>query len=281
MKALIVIPVFNAEPAVHQVIDDVLDAVEEPVLVVDDGSQPELRVRRHDRIEMLRWPENEGKGAALQKAMQWAWERNFSHIVTIDGDGQHRPKDILLLLQKSKNQETSIIIGARVFDETVPWISRFGRRFSNFWVRYQTGVTVSDSQSGFRMYPLAELQGLKFFTKRYDFEIEILVRGIWRGLTVEEVDVGVIYASKQERISHFHKFWDNARITALNIALIAYSLIFYHRSLFKVVLAGIIAFASGMIAPLTWAILLGVFVCVIFKVNVMLFAVALLGLKLL
>ncbi len=280
MKPLIVVPVFNAEPVIHGVIDDLLVAVDWPLLVVDDGSEPKLQIRHHKRIEVLRLDENKGKGAALQKAMQWGWENKYTHILTIDGDGQHRANDAPLLLQKSASAEKSIIIGARVFDETVPWISRFGRRFSNFWVRYQTGVAVSDSQSGLRIYPLIELHDLKYFTQRYDFEIEVLVRGIWRGLSVEEVDVGVIYAPKEERISHFHKFWDNARITLLNIVLIAYSLVFYQRSLIKVVLAGIIAFVCGTMTSLTWAILLGLLVCVIFRFNIVLFAVALLGLKL-
>src|SRR5262249_27039737 len=98
--------------------------------------------------------------------------------------------------------------------------SRFGRKFSNFWVRYETERSISDSQSGLRIYPLFHLQNLRFRTRRYDFEIEVLIRLLWKGVKPREVEVEVHYPESSERVTHFRKGWDNLRISLLNTALV-------------------------------------------------------------
>jgi predicted LPLAT superfamily acyltransferase/uncharacterized protein (DUF2062 family) len=112
----------------------------------------------------------------------------------------------------------------------VPEISKFGRKFSNFWVSYQTGSHIKDSQSGFRLYPLLPLQTMTFYTTHYDFEIEVLIRLLWAGVHVREIEIDVFYPEGPERISHFNKFWDNLRISTLNTMLVAISLFRTHRS---------------------------------------------------
>jgi len=267
MKVLVVVPVYNCEPIVHSVIEDILKQTQLNVLVIDDGSIPSLEIRKDDRLSLVSHKENRGKGFAIRTALTWAQENSYTHILCIDGDGQHRAEDISLLLKKCDETPEGIIIGSRIFDETVPGVSRFGRLFSNFWVQYQTGKKLTDTQSGLRIYPIQHFQNLSFFTGRYDFEIEILVRGLWGGVPVDEVSVGVIYPSKEERISHFDKFWDNLRLTGLNVLLVAYSLVFYHRSLFRVFLAGGIAFLAALFPSLVWGVVFGLFACLVFRVN--------------
>ncbi len=277
MKVLVVVPVYNAEPIIHQVIEELLSRTKLPLLVVDDGSEPQLIIQDNERIHCVRLPINQGKGMALQKALAWAKNHHFTHLLSFDGDGQHQAGDVKSLVEACRSHPKAFVIGARRFDESVPGVSRFGRRFSNFWVSYQTGVKVSDSQSGLRVYPVDELSDIPFFTRRYDFEIEVLVRGIWRGMAVVDVDVGVTYARKEERISHFNKLWDNVRITFLNIILIAYALIFYQRSRFKIVFAGVLAFICYVVAftmGVFWALFFGILTCVLFKINVIVFVVA-------
>ncbi len=265
-----VVPVFNCEPVIGSVIDSLLEYQNLPLLIVDDGSNPPVNVEENERVHLLRLNENCGKGVALQKAIHWAYEKGFSHILSFDGDGQHRAQDIEKLVSISQENPKAIVIGSRSFDDSVPKVSRFGRKFSNFWVWYQTSKHVSDTQSGLRIYPLENLEKVKFFTRRYDFEIEVLVRGIWRGHDVKEVKVGVIYPPKEERISHFNKLWDNFRITLLNIYLIAYSLVFYQRSLVKVVMAGAIGFFLTLVPNTAFAVLLGILSCVMFRINAVL-----------
>lgn len=279
MKTLLVVPVYNGEPIIQTVVKELLESTNLPLLVVDDGSNPPLHLAPHSHLHLMRLENNQGKGAAIQAAFNWAIDKDFSHILTFDGDGQHRREDIPKMLEASQKNPEALIVGARTFDSSVPGVSRFGREFSNYWVRYQTGVSVSDSQSGLRIYPLASLGELQYFTKRYDFEIEVMVRGLWRGLSVVDVQVGVIYAPKEERLSHFNKLWDNIRITLLNIYLIAYSLIFYKRGLGKVIMAGAIAFSASLIPSLGWALFMGLLACVLLKVNVVVFTIAFLFLQ--
>jgi uncharacterized protein (DUF2062 family) len=101
----------------------------------------------------------------------------------------------------------------------VPASSRFGRSFSAFWMRVQTGVKVYDMQSGFRAYPLHVLRCLKLAEPGYAFEIEVLVRAAWAGFQVHEIAVRVYYPPAAERVSHFRLLKDNARISLLNTRL--------------------------------------------------------------
>ncbi|MCL1985166.1 MAG: DUF2062 domain-containing protein, partial [Betaproteobacteria bacterium] len=114
----------------------------------------------------------------------------------------------------------AVIVGCRDFSvPDVPASSRFGRSFSAFWMRVQTGVKVRDMQSGFRAYPLHVLRCLKLAEPGYAFEVEVLVRAAWAGFRVHEIGIRVHYPPAAERVSHFRPFRDNARISLLNTRL--------------------------------------------------------------
>jgi len=119
----------------------------------------------------------------------------------------------------------ALIIGNRKLEALeVPEISRFGRKFSNFWVGYETGAIVADSQCGMRAYPLFFVQGFSFWTKGFEFEIEILTRFLWARVEVKEISIEVLYEPPEKRVSHFRKFSDNARISCLNTILVIVAL---------------------------------------------------------
>ena len=280
MQICVVIPVYNGGKNFYDVLDSYQQKISLPLLVIDDGSDPAVQINKNSSIHLIRHPKNLGKGKALQTAMQECRKLGFTHMLSFDGDGQHILSEIEKLVDMAKQHPDAIIIGARKFQEDVPGVSQFGRKFSNFWVYYQTQKKVSDTQSGMRVYPLDKLKGFHFFTGRYDFEIEVLVRAMWKNIEVIDVDVEVFYPKKEERLSHFHKLKDNARITFLNILLIAYSLIFYQRSLPKVILAGvaggILSAVSGVVLP--W--LLAVAVSVFLRLNFILILVVIACLKL-
>jgi predicted LPLAT superfamily acyltransferase/glycosyltransferase involved in cell wall biosynthesis len=242
LRALVCIPTYNNEGTIEQVVTDALEHTTLSILVVDDGSKISVQsLLRNDtckaaiasgRLHVLRLQTNQGKGVALQTAFQWSVENGFTHLLSIDGDGQHLLSEAKKLLDKSVEQPWSLIIGKRKFETAsdVPGISKFGRKFSNFWVQYQTGQGVQDSQSGYRLYPLFHVQNLKFWTKRYDFEIEVLIRLLWKGIAVHEVEIDVYYPPENERVSHFDKFWDNVRISLLNTLLVVVSLLKFNHS---------------------------------------------------
>lgn len=104
--------------------------------------------------------------------------------------------------------------------ENVPGKSSFGNKFSNFWYRFETGIDLPDTQTGFRLYPLKPISTMKFFTRKYEFEIEAIVRLAWAGVKVVAVPITVYYPPKEERISHFRPFKDFTRISIVNTVLV-------------------------------------------------------------
>ncbi len=216
MRVAVVIPVFNHGASIAKVITQA-QMLGGPVIVVDDGSTDQTPdvLTTIEGITVLRHPVNQGKGAALQTGFAAA-AACCDWVLSLDGDGQHCPADGQQLIAAAAIGEPAIVIGCRqgMVGEHVPWTSRFGRGFSNFWVWVSGGPWVHDSQSGFRLYPLPEVLHLKTQAQRYQWEVEVLVQAHKQGLPIVEVPVSVIYQPKGERISHFRPwvdFWRNAQ----------------------------------------------------------------------
>jgi len=234
---LVVVPVYNHAATLRRVVEGVLRK-HDRVLVIDDGSrEPVAALLAGLSVEVLRHLQNLGKGAALRSAADWALQRGYTHMICLDADGQHDPDDLPKFFAEIAAYPQALIVGHRDFSSaTIPGSSRFGRKFSNFWLRLQTGSRLLDSQSGFRAYPLLLFRHLKFWTRRYNFEIEVLVRSAWAGLQLRDVDISVYYPSGDERVSHFRGVMDNWRLTLLNTHLTLRSLVPWpHR---KIVAAG-------------------------------------------
>lgn len=220
IKVLLVVPVYNHGQTLRHVVEQALSAGAE-VLVVDDGSTDEgLKTLSDLGIRTVRHERNLGKGSAILTAAQEASKIGMSHIITADADGQHDPAEYRRFLPLIEENPSAIIVGKRVFDpKKSPFLSRFGRGFSNFWFRVQTGQVLKDIQSGFRAYPVELLLWLKLRRRRYAFEVEVLVKAAWAGVEMREVDISVHYPPKRERISHFRMVRDNASISWLNTLL--------------------------------------------------------------
>lgn len=178
-----------------------------------------------------------GKGLALRKGFKAACDKGFEYAITIDSDGQHSPDDLPAFIDLIDKNPGALIVGARNMNqEGIPGKSSFGHRFSNFWYRVETGINLPDTQSGYRLYPIVRLMDLSFFTVKFEFEIEVLVRAAWKGIPILSVPVSIFYAPKKERISHFRPFKDFSRISILNTALVLMAIVYkrplsYFRSL--------------------------------------------------
>ena len=187
-----------------------------PVFVVNDGSTDEtaLALEGLEGITVLTHPENSGKGAAILTGL--AAVSGAHWVVTLDADGQHQPRDAAVLFGSLKPGQRALVVGRRLGMEgaEVPWTSRWGRRFSNFWVWLACGLWIADSQSGFRAYPLPETLKLKTKARRFQFEVEVIAKAAWSGLPVLEAPVRVVYQPPGGRISHFKPgldFWRNTK----------------------------------------------------------------------
>lgn len=219
ISILIVICSYNHGASVRVVAEQALK-VHDRVLVVDDGSTDGTM----DRLKGLnvlieRHEQNRGKGAAILTGARRARLLGMTHIVTIDADGQHDPADFLRFVPLIHENPVAIIVGTRLFLRGTPLLSKFGRQFSNFWLRVQTGRSVRDCQSGFRAYPVSVLEQLRLRERGYAFEVEVLVKAAWAGVGLRNLDISVSYPPESERVSHFHLVRDNARLSLLNTKL--------------------------------------------------------------
>lgn len=217
----ILIPVYNNPQTIARVVKEVL-AYNLPIIVVDDGSDifVDKLIERDATVTVVRHSQNQGKGVALRTGALKAKEMGFSHCLTMDGDGQHFAQDIpkFLDLFDGSFDDRTMIIGVRDFKScNPPKSSVIGRRIGNFWVWVESGVWVSDTQTGFRLYPV-DFLSYPSSTVRYEFEIENLVKFLWSGANVLEVSVKTLY--DETRVTHFDKVKDNIYMTILHTKLV-------------------------------------------------------------
>jgi glycosyltransferase involved in cell wall biosynthesis len=199
------------------------------VIVVNDGSTDDTQniLDRFSEIHSISYSPNKGKGVALRQGFRAAADQGYQYAISIDSDGQHFTRDIPAFLDCLGKNPGALIIGARNMNQSsVPGKSSFGHKFSNFWFKVETGIELPDTQSGFRLYPIQRLQSMTFITRRFEFEIEVIVRAAWKGIPVISVPVSVYYAPPGERVSHFRPFADFTRISILNTFLVFISFLY-------------------------------------------------------
>ncbi|MFT3932343.1 MAG: DUF2062 domain-containing protein [Chitinophagaceae bacterium] len=222
LDVCVLIPTYNNSQSLAAVINDVAQYTNR-IIVVNDGCTDNTAqvLQNFPFLQVVTQPKNMGKGKALRTGFDFAYKQGYKYAISIDSDGQHFAKDLHLFLDKLEEDPNAIIIGARNMNqESVPGKSSFGNRFSNFWFKIETGIVMPDTQSGYRLYPLQPLQRIHFFTRRFEFEIEVLVRAAWRGVNILAVPVSVYYAPAETRVTHFRPVKDFTRISILNTVLV-------------------------------------------------------------
>jgi len=223
----VLVPTYNNEKTLRRVIGGILHYTNN-IIIVNDGSTDSTPfiLQDYPEIRIIHLPENKGKGNALKTGFRVAEKIGYSYAITIDSDGQHYPDDIPVFVEALlKESQDVLLIGNRnMAQDGIPKKSSFGNRFSNFWFWFETGIKLEDTQSGFRLYPLHKIPR-KYFTPKFEFEIEIIVRTAWRHVPVKNVPVKVLY-DPAERVSHFRPFKDFTRISILNTILVAITLVY-------------------------------------------------------
>lgn len=176
-------------------------------------------------IRVFVLPENQGKGAALHHGMQAAAEAGFTHVLTMDADGQH-PADLIgSFIARSVAAPHAMVLGRPVFDASAPAIRVGGRKISNWWVRLETGdAGIDDVLFGFRVYPLRPLLAIMAETRwmrRFDFDTEAVVRLAWAGVPAVNLPAPVRYLTREEGgISHFRYGRDNLLLICMHLRLL-------------------------------------------------------------
>ncbi len=235
---LILIPTYNNAGTLRRVLSEILELCQcekttpskSRVLVVNDGStdsSSEILKGFENQISLIEYPENKGKGWALRQGFRFAIENDYRHVITIDSDGQHYPEDLVLFVEKIKECPDSLIMGSRDMKGAgAPTKSSFGNKFSNFWFYLETGIKLPDTQTGFRCYPVKALKKLRLYTRKFELEIEVIVKLAWAGVPVHSLPVKVKY-DPDERVSHFRPFKDFTRISILNTYLVILTFLWY------------------------------------------------------
>lgn len=228
-EILAVIPTYNNEKTLLRVIDDVRRQCPH-VLVVNDGStDTTARIVAEAGVEAISYAPNRGKGYAIRQALRYAAEHGYRYMLTLDSDGQHFAADIPQFIGEIEKTPDALLVGARnLRSDNMPGKNTFANKFSNFWFRVETGIRLDDTQSGFRLYPVERMKGMRFVTRRYEFEVEVLVRAAWRGIPVRNIPIRVFYPEKSERVSHFRPGKDFTRISILNTFLVLGALLYYY-----------------------------------------------------
>ena len=232
---VVLIPTYNAGGKLASTVREAR-AAWSPVWVVVDGStdgseRAVVEMARTDpglRVVVL--PANRGKGAAVLDGIRAARSEGFTHVLTMDSDGQHPAGLIARFMRASQQAPEAMILGRPVFDESAPALRVNGRKISNFMAKLETlafgdAGAIGDSLFGFRVYPIAALIGVMQRTRwmrRFDFDPEAAVRLAWAGVPAINLDANVRYPSAEDGgVSHFHYLRDNVLLAGMNARLMA------------------------------------------------------------
>ncbi len=212
-RAAVLIPAYQCASTIAPVIAAARRHLD-TVVVVDDGSDDGTAERATlAGAEVVRHERNRGKGAALLTGMRHLAARGCTHALSMDGDGQHLGGEIPTLLAAAGAEPAAIVIGVRqIGAQQVAAANLFGNRFANAAIRLAAGTAVGDTQSGFRVYPLATVLDLPVDGERFEYESTVIIRAARAGIPVRSVAVDVYYPPIAERRSHYRKVVDTLRI---------------------------------------------------------------------
>jgi glycosyltransferase involved in cell wall biosynthesis len=223
VNPVVIIPVFNHEHAVGDVVREV-GSHALPVLLVNDGSNESctnfLRSLVSTGVSLFERDQNGGKGAAVMSGLYEAKRLGYSHGVQIDADGQHNLGDLPSFLAAAKLNPNALITGTPVYDQSVPKGRLYGRYLTHIWIWINTlSFEIKDSMCGFRVYPIEKTLSVLVpsIGKRMDFDPEVAVRLVWSGVKVININTQVTYP--KDGVSHFDILWDNVRITGMHTRL--------------------------------------------------------------
>jgi glycosyltransferase involved in cell wall biosynthesis len=226
---LVLIPSYNTGDKVLETVRDARSQWSPVWVVVDgstDGTADSLRAQADGDagLRVMVLDRNQGKGAAVLHGLREAVARGYTHVLTLDADGQHPAQCIRDFMAASMDNPHALVLGRPVFDASAPRLRVVGRRISNWWANLETLWSgIGDSLFGMRVYPaglLLRVMQSSRWMRRFDFDVEAAVRLVWRGAKPVNLPAPVRYFSVEEGgVSHFNYVRDNALLTWMHIRL--------------------------------------------------------------
>lgn len=228
-RCIVLIPSYNSGALLQKTVSAVLSVWADIVVVIDgstdgSGGTVEGMVATHAGLHVLRLQHNGGKGCAVLHGAEWALRHGYTHVLTMDADGQHPVASVQSFIAASEHAPRAMILGLPVFGPDAPTLRVWGRKLSNILVRMETRGAVGDCLFGFRVYPVRDMVAVlkaSYFMRGFDFDPEVAVRMVWRGVPTLNKPASVKYFNvAQGGISHFHYVRDNARLGFMHLRLL-------------------------------------------------------------
>jgi glycosyltransferase involved in cell wall biosynthesis len=230
-KPLILIPSYNTGIRLRPTVTAALEFGYPVWVVVDgstDGSDRELVDMTGEaatRLTLIHLEKNSGKGAAVYAGARKAAEAGFTHVLTMDSDGQHPAERIPQFIESARTHPQDLIMGNPIFGPDVPYARLQGRKLNIFWTNLETHFCgLGDTLFGMRVYPLTPFlaaMGQTRFARGFDFDPEVAVRMVWLGCRPRQVDAPVRYFKASDGgVSHFNYLRDNAKLTLMHFRLV-------------------------------------------------------------
>lgn len=217
MKIIALIPAYEPEENMLDLLENIKKDTDMDIVVVNDGSSDackDIFSKAKEFAKVLEHEVNKGKGRALKTGLNYINDnyRGEYIVVTMDADGQHTIEDALKICDLVKKSPDILVLGKRFFGEDVPLRSRFGNAMTRLVYKIATGVKVYDTQTGLRAfsYKLVPLM-LEIKGERYEYEINVLMECSKNNIEIKEIDIATIYINNNSG-SHFNVFKDSYRI---------------------------------------------------------------------
>ena len=220
-RPCIVIPAYNPQNLLNIMLEK-LPKNKITIFIIDDASTEELKINNSENIQIHRLAKNSGKGGAVMHGLKLAFAAGFTHVLQIDADNQHSIEDIPVFLELAFNKPQAMIAGFPVYNNNVPTIRKYGRKFTNLWINIETlSFAFKDAMCGFRVYPLEPaiklIEQNKIKSQRMGFDIEIIVKLYWAGIEIINQKTTINYP--ENGVSHFRMFKDNLEISKVHCRL--------------------------------------------------------------
>ena len=201
LDTAILIPSYNSNKQLDQLIKKIKDKLNNQIIVVDDGSPNPIKINYND-ISLIQNEDNMGKGLSLQRGFQFARQKGFKNVITMDSDLQHDPDELSLFLDVQDNVD--FVLGYRERDASMPVSRKFSNWITSRIISSLTKITIKDSQCGYRRYSLSAIENFDYVETGFQYESEILIKAINEKSIVEQVKVSTIYdKNNKSYIKHF------------------------------------------------------------------------------
>lgn len=222
------IPVYNNPMTIAVVVHELQKYIDN-IVIVDDGSDDEtaeivdhLYAGDPDHIHVKHHHTNMGKGAAMQTGLEFAEALGFDDALQVDADGQHNLQDVPQFIALHQQFPAAMIMGAPIFDDTIPAVRKYGRKITELMVMLEAGATgLPDAMCGFRLYPVKETNQLGSMNARMGYDPQVMIHAIWAGIPIKTVPTRVRYLTPEEGgVSHFRMVRDNVQNVWVHTRLI-------------------------------------------------------------